>query len=288
MLKKLLILTLVYTSILNAEEVYIPEENLLGKKIIHEKSQDFNPFTLLAYEQNYILPINYTSIPIQYYNAFNADNQKTDHVDFKFQLSFKTPITRCFFNYDNTLYLAYTQQSFWQAYNHSAFFRANNYQPEVFLENNIEFPLIGNWVLQLINVGLAHQSNGRGGVLERTWNRCYVETTISKECWLFAVRGWWVVKDKSMQEHNPNIQKFLGHGRVLIAHNFNDQVVSLMTYNNIESRFKRGSFQLTYSFPLGNSVRGYCQLFHGFGQSLIEYNHRTNAIGIGISFSDWL
>jgi phospholipase A1 len=35
-------------------------------------------------------------------------------------------------------------------------------------------------------------------------------------------------------------------------------------------------------------MKGYVQFFNGYGQNLIEYNHRTAAIGIGFAFSDWL
>jgi phospholipase A1 len=290
-LKKFLVLIILYPTLLFAEHTSsnaYNNMNILEKKIDHERSQDFNPFSLLAYEQNYLLPLNYTTSPLSAYNSNNPDHQKIRHVDFKFQLSFKSPVTHDLFNKENTLYLAYTQQSYWQSYSKSAFFRANNYQPEIFIENNLNIPLGRGWALQLLNVGFAHQSNGRGGILERTWNRCYAETSFSKERWLVSVRGWMVVSEASMKSHNPDIRKFLGHGRLLVAHNFDSQVISLMTYNNIESRFKRGSTQLSYSFPIGQKIRGYLQFFNGFGQNLIEYNHRTSAYGVGISLSDWL
>jgi phospholipase A1 len=289
--KKVLILIILYPSLLFAEEgVHDSHKNtnILAKKIDKERSQDFNPFSFLAYEQNYLLSLNYTTSPPSAYNSTNPDNQKIKHVDFKFQLSLKSPVTHNLFNKQNTLYIAYTQQSYWQSYSKSAFFRANNYQNEVFIENNLNIPLARGWTLQLLNLGFAHQSNGRGGILERTWNRCYAETSFSKESWLVSVRGWMVVSENSMKRHNPDIRKFLGHGRLLVTHNFNSKIVSLMTYNNIESRFKKGSVQLSYSFPLGQKIRGYLQVFNGFGQNLIEYNHRTSAYGIGISLSDWL
>lgn len=265
-----------------------PSQNCLMEKVQLEKKQDSNPFSLVAYEQNYILPLNYTFSPSPVYQSSTPNNQKIQHTDFKFQFSFKTPIWRDFFGLENALYLAYTQQSFWQAYNDSAFFRANNYQPEAFLENNIHFPLVDGWNLQFLNLGLAHQSNGRGGSFERTWNRVYVDANVAKEQWLISFRIWHMIHDNATSKNNPDIQHYLGHGRLLIAHNFNDQVISLLTYNNIESGFKKGSIQLSYSFPLIKKIRGYVQFFNGFGQSLLEYNHRTAAVGVGISFSDWL
>ncbi len=40
----------------------------------------------------------------------------------KFQISFKVPIWKNILDYPSTLFLAYTQRSYWQAYAHDPFF----------------------------------------------------------------------------------------------------------------------------------------------------------------------
>ena len=49
-----------------------------------------------------------------------------------------------------------------------------------------------------------------------------------------------------------------------------------------------GSIELNYTFPLPFSARlvGFAQFFSGYGESLIDYNHRQEKIGIGIALTD--
>ncbi|MDO4251583.1 MAG: phospholipase A, partial [Moraxella sp.] len=51
---------------------------------------------------------------------------------------------------------------------------------------------------------------------------------------------------------------------------------------------KKGGMQLDYVKPLSRGVSGYVQLFHGYGQSLIDYNQESTAVGIGIMLNDWM
>jgi phospholipase A1 len=45
--------------------------------------------------------------------------------------------------------------------------------------------------------------------------------------------------------------------------------------------------QATWGFPLVRRVSGYVQVFSGYGESMIDYNHYQNTIGIGFSLADW-
>ena len=45
--------------------------------------------------------------------------------------------------------------------------------------------------------------------------------------------------------------------------------------------------EAAYTFPLKGRLKGVVRGFHGYGESLIDYNHKQNGIGIGLMFNDW-
>lgn len=247
-------------------------------------------FAIVFYKPTYILPYYYTGSPYnKVYLNNTPSNEKIKREELKFQLSFKVPVWRSILFKHSTLYLAYTQLSYWQAYNRTAFFRSTDYEPELFLANEINIPfLFPKLHFNFLNIGAVHQSNGFGGQMERSWNRIYLEAISSHECWMVSIKPWYVVSDSTLRKYNPNIVSYLGYGQILIAYKYYHQVFSLLTHNLIEGGGKRATAEFTWSFPITSYLDGYVQVFSGYGQSLIEYNHRTNSAGIGIALSNWV
>jgi|SRR5579885_3092769 phospholipase A1 len=248
-----------------------------------------NFFAITFYKPTYVLPYYYTWSPYKsIYENNTPNNEKIKRDEIKYQISFKVPVWKNILHRPITLYLAYSQLSYWQAYNKTAFFRETNYEPELFLANEINFRVLKYWTINFLNLGAVHESNGKGGSLERSWNRLYLEAISSNDHFMFSIKPWLVIHDQSLRKYNPNIADFLGYGQLLAAYKFYHQVISIQAHNLIESGGKHATAELTWSFPITSYLNGYVDIFSGYGQSLIEYNHRTNSAGIGIALSNWV
>jgi phospholipase A1 len=265
-----------------------PVEKRATAERLAQQSSD-HPFALTFYKPTYVLPYYYTFTPynsIYQGNTPNGESLKNDEI--KYQLSFKVPIWRNIFGSLSSLYFAYTQMSYWQAYNKYAFFRSTDFEPEVFLANHFAWHLGQTLQLNFINFGLVHQSNGFGNNLERSWNRAYMQITASTEHFMFTLKPWIVFHDNTYNRQNPDMAYYLGHEEIIMAFKYGSQVVAIDTRNLLESRGKRTGTTVTWSFPVTKYINGYLQVFTGYGQSLIEYNHHTNSVGLGIALSNWI
>jgi phospholipase A1 len=243
-------------------------------------------FGITAYKPNYALPYYYTGSPDNtVYLGSTPDDETLDHSELKFQVSLKAPIWENIFNYNSSLYFAYSQLSYYQIYNNERFFRENDYEPEAFLANKIDYAIGKNWYLNYFNIGLDHQSNGTGTDTQRGWDRIYLEAIVSNNNWMISLQPWYIVDTNS---HNDDIGKYSGYGRALVTYKLQEHVFSFQARNVLEHQARYATGELTWSFPLTKYFKGYVQVFSGYGQSLIEYNHRTNSAGVGLALSDWV
>jgi phospholipase A1 len=49
----------------------------------------------------------------------------------------------------------------------------------------------------------------------------------------------------------------------------------------------RSTLQLGFDFTCIGPLNCYIQYFTGYGETLIDYNHYTNRIGVGVMIKDW-
>jgi len=283
----------------NYKKIEVAETSDIHQSVIEERltidrSNQFKPFTLMAFKPNYMIPVayNHTGYDAAAFQQIPEDQNTTfDNVEAQFQISIKTPLAVDLFDKDISLYTGYTNRSFWQVYNKqiSSPFRETNHEPEIWLQtvNSTGFRNFDN---RINKIGISHQSNGRSGSLSRSWNRIYASFGFEKESFVFVIKIWNRFNERPESDDNPDIADYMGHGEFRVIYKKDRQTFNFMSRNNIESGFDKGATELSWSFPIGKrkDLRGYVQVFTGYGESLIDYDQSVNRIGFGISLSDWL
>jgi len=250
-------------------------------------------FQMRAYKPVYLFPAFWASDVNQAPASPNPDNTvgtPTDltSVEAKFQVSFKTKFVENIFGDNGDLWGAYTQNSRWQLYNADASrpFRETNYEPEVMLvfRNNYSF---AGWQGRMTGISLNHQSNGREDPLSRSWNRVILSAGLDRENWAFVVRPWWRIPDGS-DDDNPDIEDFIGRGDAMLVYSRDGHEFSVLARHSLRGGDQsHGALQLDWGFPIDRTLRGHVQVFHGYGESLIDYNHGATYVGLGISLLEW-
>lgn len=247
-------------------------------------------FQFRAHNGNYFLPIYGTSSVNQApstpsHGAASTPDMQSGEI--KFQISFKTKLLEDMFDGGGDLWFGYTQQSHWQFYNSDASrpFRETNYQPELIWTIPTNYNVFG-WNGRLVNVGLMHQSNGRADPLSRSWNRVYAQAGLEKDDWVLLARPWYRLPEKDGSDDNPDINKYMGYGDVIAMWKHEGHVVTLL--GRLNTGTGKGAFQADWAFPLSRQLKGHLQMFSGYGESLIDYNHNQTTLGIGISLGEGL
>lgn len=267
-------------------------DGALTERFRDEALTEEHPFVLTPYYPNYVLlgAYNFSEPNSALYQQVTGDEDfELDNVELDFQLSVKVPVVKDMFGKNGDLYAAYTNRSFWQAYNteNSSPFRETNHQPELWTRFYNSWELWG--FRNVINdIGIVHQSNGRGGDLSRSWNRIYARFMFEKDDLAISLQPWYRIKEDADKDNNPDIEDFLGNFEFVTAYKPNQHEFSLMLRNNLDFDENHGAAQLDWSFPIHDRMRGYVQWFNGYGQSLIDYDRSVNVLGVGISLTDWL
>ena len=202
------------------------------------------------------------------------------HVELAFQLGFKTKLVEHAAGSRGDLWFGYTQQSYWQAYNAAASrpFRETNYQPELMAVMPLDLSL-GGLRARFVNIGLVHQSNGQSGAQSRSWNRLYAQLGVERGALALSAKLWRRLDGGGDDDDNPDILDYMGRGDVTASWRHDGHEVSLTARRNFSTR--HGALQASWAFPVAAGLKGYVQLFSGYGQSLIDYNYAQKALGLG-------
>ena len=268
--------------------------SLLDQRWELARDSKFGVFNLRAYKPIYALPIFYATSTNPLPHSPNPNNVVHDwhHVqpfEGKFQLSFKTKIVENLFGDNGDLWGTYTQTSRWQLYNsqESRPFRETNYEPELMLVFRNRYHLAG-WSGRMAAIGINHQSNGQSDPQSRSWNRIVGTLGLDRENWALVIRPWWRVPEGTREDNNPDIEDYIGRADAMLVWRKGDHEISSIARHSLRGGERsHGSLQLDWGFPLDGPLRGHIQVFSGYGESLIDYNHKSTYIGLGISLTEW-
>ncbi len=219
-------------------------------------------------------------LPITYSEAYDGEQ-----VEAVFQISAKHRL------FDTRLYFAYTQISFWQAYDHnnSAPFRETNYNPEIFYRSKY-YPFSSGQVGA--DIGAEHESNGQKPPISRSWNLLYFAPYYFHSNVLIHLKFRYRIHEKAKPfpgamegDDNPDITDYLGYNDLNVYFRFwTNHMLHLKVRGNVSTG--KGSLGLSLSIPVPKSQRS-CfsiRLTHGYGESLVDYKRQLTRVGFGIMF----
>lgn len=257
----------------------------------YELSARQNPYAITPHRPNFLLPLSYSHRPDG--EKLNLGGQ-LDHAEIKFQLSFKVAMWSDIMGWPMDMYFAYTGRSFWQAYNSdlSAPFRDTNHEPEIFLLSH------QNWRLGPVKnlnarLGFNHQSNGQSVPLSRSWNRVYLGLSGRWRHFFADAMVWYRIPEKAKTapddpegDDNPGIENTVGRAEFSLAWVTGRKTVNLNWRNNLRLNNK-GAVTAAFTFPLNQQLKGYLELFSGYGETLLDYDRSNERLSLGIALNDW-
>jgi outer membrane phospholipase A len=210
--------------------------------------------------------------------------------EFQFSLKYKAFDLADDWNPLGHFYFGYTQTSFWDLISRDPSFYDTSYKPSAFLF----YP--GLWQpsgLRLdLQGGVEHESNGRGGSLERSLNTVYLQPTVSLELPAhFEIslqpRVW---EYFALGSNNPNMPDYRGYADLLGALTWSEpksgEKIQFSTRLRIGDAGDHAGllfilrFNLPYRSHFNPSVQ--LQYFTGYGQTLRQYNETSDAFRAGL------
>ncbi|MFN4367230.1 MAG: phospholipase A [Acinetobacter sp.] len=271
-----------------------PNLSLLDSRWELSPESKLGTWNIRSYQPVYLMPGFWTSNKNELPESENPNNIETEKqnltsTEAKFQLSLKTKAVENILGDNGDLWLGYTQSSRWQVYNseESRPFRETNYEPEASLIFRTNYDLLGlNW--RMLGLTINHQSNGRSDPLSRSWNRVMLNLGFEKDNFALMVRPWYRFEEKREDDNNPEIKNYIGRGDMTAFYRYKEHDFSLMLRHTLKGGDENlGAVQFDWSFPISGRLRGQFQLFDGYGESLIDYNHRATYVGLGVSLMNW-
>jgi phospholipase A1/A2 len=248
-----------------------------GRNVFENLRRDRGAFSLVSEPQGlsyhkpiYLMPLTW------------SHDYAGDRTELIFQISLKQRL------FNRNFFFGFTQKSFWQVYNtdDSRPFRETNYNPELFYRWKPEWsraPRLG------FDIGFDHESNGNELPDSRSWNRMIGAIYHETPTRLLHLRLWYRLPedddraaDDPKRDDNPDIHRYYGYGELRVQQRLRGErghKAALMLRGNPGAGY--GAVELRYSAPFSDWAFWTLHLWHGYGESLIDYNRSVTRVGAG-------
>jgi len=262
------------------QRLYKTIDKSLDKETLHTIRQYAEGlYNVKAHATNYFLPVSYRTRGA--YDSVNGHDTKNTETEF--QVSLKYDFASNIFGLHEIYTAAYTQKSYWQLYMESAYFRETNYNPEFFI--TVPIGSIGKFdYIKAFRWSFEHQSNGRGGDEERSWNYTvgtfYLQTGIV----FTELKLWKNILNESLEKYNDDLMDYMGYGQIKVIVPYKKHIAKFSIRHPFS---KYRGMEMNYSYPFFGApdLFFYAKVFSGYGESLIDYDRKLTKVGFGFSIS---
>jgi len=283
------------------EEPLRPTPNGLPAAEVESRFWELRPedkqgtFIVRTYQPNVLMPAHWT-------NNINRNPTSPTHpesgqlfsqyqnTEAELQVSLRAKALEDFLLPNADLWFAYSQKSIWQLWNSadSSPFRSSDYQPEAMYI--VPVPeglgtLPADWHWRMASLGMAHQSNGQADPLSRSWNRITLGTSFDHGDWGLQIH-WHHRLPESGVDDNPDLLHYIGNTEFGATWLPGLSTVQF-TWRTTPGSWSRGSQELVWTRPVfpsrSQGLRWYVQIFNGYGETLLDYNHSQTSIGVGFT-----
>lgn len=224
----------------------------------------------------------------------------------RIQLSVRTKIAQGLLtggdpNRLDSLWFAYSQQSYWQLFNNdlSRQFRSTDHEPELTYIFPIESALPMGWRLRYVGISANHQSNGQALPLSRSWNRVIAKAGLEfGSQWVVNASIWQRMPEDAATDDNPEISDLVGRAELATTWNIDTgNALSLVVRHSLQAN-ANGSVRLGWLHQLGtpgrsanaderSGLRLHTEVFSGYVDTLLDYNRKRTVLSVGLTLLDW-
>jgi phospholipase A1 len=106
-----------------------------------------------------------------------------------------------------------------------------------------------------------------------------------------SIRPWFRIPEKpkvdpeeAKGDDNPDITDFMGYGDIKAGWRNHKYEFAMLARANPATG--KGAIKLGMTFPVFARLRGFVEYFNGYGDSLIDYNHHQQRLGLGIALTN--